>query len=322
MLMAKYIPFKPENAPKTLRSLLLLSALNEGDTATVRQLCNAGYDPVERDDPKWILATYLSVTGHEKEASAMIVGLKPASDDIQPRAEAMKTYLLAKSGQVSKAKARMLHPVDDFVVRGYNGMAYAAMGDWKHAEPLLQEQVKSRNWGFLYVTAKANAVLADHYRQIGGHAKDLQAIAYSAGASQPNNALFKPFSFALKPGVAQFAGTIKMDCVTEDDILSSKSMAADGKKTFGFGTLTITVSPTGVVTGTVGDGKNSFAFNGNIDPLGNFTGNANLKSRKFTIGAKLAPPAVYNSFPAFKTTGLIIEFVDSQGYRVVVVGHT
>ncbi len=319
-LISKYIPFSPETAPKSLSALLLLSALTQGTGYAVKTLSGTAYDPVQADDPKWMLAMYLSVTGHEREASAMIANLKPASGSIAPRAEAMKTYLLAMSGQAAKAKARMLHPIDDFVVRGYNGLAYAALGDWKHAEPLLKEQNKSRDWAFLYVTAKANAILDDHYRQ-AGQLKDAQAIAYSAGTSQPNNPLFKPFYFAAKPGVAQFAGSVKMDCITDDDILSSKSMSAEGKKTYAFGKLIINVSTTGAVNGTIGDEKNSFVFKGSIDQLGNFTGTSELKGRHFQIGAKLAPIAVYKSFPAFKTTGLVLEFVDQEGYRVAVIGH-
>lgn len=320
-LLSKFIPFTPEAAPKALRSSLLLSALNQGDTPTINRLTTAGFDPGEGDDPKWMLAMYLAVTGKEKEASSLITNLKPASGSIAPRAEAMKTYLLAKSGQAAKAKARMKNPIDDFVVRGFNGLAWASLGDWKRAEPLLVEQTKSRNWAFLYVTAKANAILDAHYR-IAKRFKDTQAIAYSASASQPSNPLFKSFSFAAKPGIAQFAGTTVMDCVIEDDILCAKSMAADGKKTYGFGKLNIRTMPNGVVVGTVGDAQgNKYPFSGQIDPLGNFKGQANFKDRQFQVGAKFAPPSIYKTFPAFKTTGLVIEFVDTQGYRVDVIGH-
>lgn len=321
-LLSKYLPFTPENAPKGLRGSFLLSALNRGDVATVKRLVAAGFDPTELDDPKWMLAMYLSVSGHEKEASAMIAKLRPATGSIAPRAEAMRTYLLAKSGQGARAKARMKNPVDDFVVRGYHGMAWAVLGDWKRAEPLLKEQAKLRNWGFLYVTAKANAVLDAHYRSLKRF-REAQAITYSAALSQPSNPLFSSLSFAAKPGIPQFAGTMQMDCVIDDDMLSAKSMTADGKKTYGFGKLKFTVSKTGAAGGTVTDEQgNQYPFGGKVDALGNFRGYANFKGRTFQIGAKIAPPALYKSFPDFKTTGQLFEFVDTEGFRVVVIGHT
>jgi hypothetical protein len=319
-LLSKYIPFTPETAPKDLRPMLFYNAVNRGDTPTVKKLSFLPYEAEEGDDIKWMYAMYLAVTGHEKDAAGVITPLRPASENIAPRAEAMKTYLLAKSGQAAKAKSRMKDPINDFVVRGFNGMAWAALGDWKHAEPLLIEQTKSRNWAFLFMTAKANALLDAHYRGLK-RMKDVQAIAYSAGTSQPSNPLFRVFSYAAKPDVAQFAGTVKMDCITDDDILSAKSMGAEGKKTYAFGKLVINVSASGAVTGTIGDDSVKYAFSGKVDPLGNFTGAATFKGRTFQIGAKFAPPAVYKSFPAFKTTGLVMEFLDNEGYRVAVIGH-
>ena len=43
--------------------------------------------------------------------------------------EAMRTYLLAKLGRTREAKARLkLKPVNDMVVRGFDGLAWAAWG--------------------------------------------------------------------------------------------------------------------------------------------------------------------------------------------------
>jgi hypothetical protein len=122
--------------------------------------------------------------------------------------------------------------------------------------------------------------------------------------------------------VAQFAGTTRMSCVIEDDILCLKSMTEEGKKTYAFGTLTLSTSNAGAVTGSFTDGLGgAYAFSGKIDPLGNLQGSADLKGRKFRVSAKIAPPSLYKTYPGFNTAGQLIEFVDDKGYRVAVIGH-
>jgi hypothetical protein len=321
LVLSRSIPFEPASAPATLRPLLLLNALNQGDDAMVEKLNAVPYEPTEGDDPKWMYACYLATKGHFAKAAALIAPLKPGSPELAPRMEAMRTYLLAKNGHAGAARTRLkLKPVDDFVVRGFDGLAWAALGDWKHAEPLLSEQAKSRNWAFLFVSAFATQVLDQHYRQ-AGRLQDSRMMAFYGGGSQPANRLFQKFSFVTKPGVAQFAGDIKMHCTIEDDILCAKSMLAEGEKTYEIGDLNISIKKTGAVAGAFTDQEmNRYPFAGKIDELGNFRGSANLKGRKFRIAAKLAPPPIYKNFAAFKHMGQVIEFVDEQGYRVVVVG--
>jgi tetratricopeptide (TPR) repeat protein len=318
--MSKYIPFKPESAPVNLRPLLLLAALNFGDTAQIEALAKLPYEPTEGDDPAWLYASYIASIGRDEEALKLIATLKPSTPRLLPRMEAMRTYLLAKTGQEKEARARLALPVvDDLIVRAYRGLAWAALDEWGKAEALLAEQAKSRNWAFLYVSAHAMRVLDDRYRTTG-RVGEAQGLAYSAGAAQPSNPLFLRFSFGANPGVEQFAGTTSLDCAIEDDILCLKSMSEEGKKTYGFGKFEYTVTPQGALSGSFSDqAGNKYPFAGKVDALGNFRGQANLNGRKFNIASKLAPPALYSTFEAFKSTGLVVELVDDQGYRVAIV---
>lgn len=318
-VLSKQIPFPPGSLPIAVRPLFLLSAMNMGNDAAVQKLNAGGYEPVEGDDERWFYAAYLASKGRDKEALALMAKLRRASPDLQLRMNALKTYLLAKTGRASEARARLKSALDDLVIRGYNGLAWAALGDWKKAEPLLLEQVNSRNWAFLFTSAQAMRVLEQRYRRTG---RDTRKLALVVAGSQPSNPLFKDFSFVKKPGVAQFAGKVEMECVIEDDVLCLKSLTEEGQKTYGFGKLTLAISPKGILSGAFTDEqKHKYPFAGQIDALGNLTGQADFAGRKFRVAAKIAPPQLYKSYPGFKEMGQVIEFVDTQGYRVLVIGR-
>jgi tetratricopeptide (TPR) repeat protein len=315
---AKYLPFKPESVPTALRPILLLTALNSGDDDRARTLSALNAEPAEGDDLKWLYAAYLATRGREPEAIKLIATLRLPSKVLKSRMDALQTYLLAKSGRAAQARTRLKATSNDFVVRAFNGLAWAALGDWKRAEPLLTEHVKSHDWGFLFVSARAMRVLDQHHRS-SGRIADAQNVALSASTSQPGNPLFGSFTFAAKPGLAQFAGALTFNCVVQDDILCIKSLGDEGKKTFGFGKLTITTLPTGAVDASFTDEQgNKYPFTGKVDSLGNFRGQAKLGLRVFQVASKLAPPRLYKTFPGLKSIGPIFELVDADGYRVIV----
>lgn len=318
-LLSKHIPFAPKELPIAVRPFFLLSAMNRGNDQVVRLLDGIAFEPSEGDDERWLSAAYWASRGRERESLALISHLQPASANIQPRMEALKTYLLAKTGRSAEARKRLKSALDDMVVRGYYGLAWAALGDWKKAEPLLLEQATARDWAFLFMTAHALRVLDAHYQAVG---KDDRMLALSAGASQPSNPLFASISFAKKPGIAQFAGKALLNCVIEDDVLCAKSLSEEGKKTYGFGKLSLSISPAGALSGSfTDDQKHLYPFSGKVDAFGNLRGEANLAGRKFRVAAKLAPPAMYKSFAGFKQMGQVIEFVDTNGYRVAVISR-
>lgn len=167
----KRLPFNLESVPTSLRPLLIMESMNRGDDDRTAKLSALPYEPVEMDDEKWLYACYLATRGKEKDAAKLVVGLRPASENIAPRAEAMKTYLVAKLGDPKEARKRLKINVDDLIVRGYKALAWAALGDWANAEPLLLEQARSRDWAFLYLSAKCMKVLDARYRATGRLAK-------------------------------------------------------------------------------------------------------------------------------------------------------
>lgn len=320
-VIRKFLPFTPESMPKSLRPMVMFLALNTGQTETLRRLFAASFEPTEGDDTTWLYASYLATRGREAEAAKMISKLKPASDNLMPRMEAMKTYLLVKTGHEKQARARLKTAIDDLVVRAFNGLAWASMGDWKKAEPLLAEQAKSRNWAFLYVSEYAMQVYDAHLRKLGQMEK-VRGLALSAAASQPGNPIFKKYSYAAKPGVAQFAGTVTMKCVAIDDRRSYQSMEVDGKKTYFFGKLSFTVAKDGSLSGLfIEENGDKHPFKGRVDALGNVEGSCVWVGHACTVQGKIAPASVYKTYKGFDGAGQIFHVMDSDGYRVALVGQ-
>lgn len=320
-VVVKKLPFAPESVPKELRPMLLFLAINCGDEALAHRLLAATFDPQEGDDPAWLYAAFQATRGQEVEAGKRIAKLRRPSENLLPRMEALKTYLLAKSGKTAQARVRLRSSVNDLVVRGFEGLAWAAMGDWKMAEPLLAEQARSRNWAFLFVSEFAMRVLDARYRKTG-RLDDARMLALSAAAAQPGNPLFHKYSYAAQPGLAQFAGSVMMGCVAIDDRITFKSMAAGGKKDYVFGDLSYSVSPQGDLVGSFTE-KNGqkHPFAGRIDALGNLTGHANWMGRSLIVVGKLAPPPLYKSFAGLKELGQMLQLIDEQGYRIALVGR-
>ncbi len=318
---SRFVPFRPEAAPKELRPMLIFLGLNSGDSAMIERLHTVKFEPGELDDPEWFYAAYLATRGREREAATMLPKLRPPSWNLLPRMEALKTYLFAKTGREAQARSRLkAKAVDDLVVRGFDGLAWAALGDWKRAEPLLAEQARSLNWAFLFVSECSMRTLDKRYRSTG-RLREARGLALGAGSAQPGNPLFEKYTFAEKPGVAQFAGATTMDCVIEDDIQSLKSLSEESKRTYAIGKLTFTVTAAGALSGAFNDGLgHDYHFEGKVDPLGNVRGRLVWKDRKFSLAAKIAPPSFYKSDPRFKSIGQAWQFIDDQGWRLRVTG--
>lgn len=319
-LVAKYLPFKPENTPKALRPMFMFLALNWGDSDTVRRLYQSSFEPGERDDPTWLYAADLAVHGHEAEALRLTANLSPASDQLEPRMEAMRTYLLAKTGKRKEALERLKTEVDDLVVRGFDGLAWVALGNWAKAEPLLKEQGNSRNWAFLFVSGYCTDVLDQHLRK-AGRLNEARMLALYAAASQPGNPIFDKFTFVEKPGLPQFAGKYKDDCVALDDRVLDQAMLSEGKKTFIFGTLSFQMDAKGNLKGAFTEENGvPHPFSGKIDALGNVKASAMWRDKRCEMRGKVAPPSLYKTFAGFKQYGQELQLIDEDGFRIQLVG--
>lgn len=310
-VVAKYLPFKAERAPKDLKPVLLILAMNRGDAPTVDKLMANGFEPSERADPTWFEACYEVTRGRWKNAADLIKTVGPPTEDLRSRMDALRTYLLAKSGKLSEARKRLPKSSDDAVVNAWTGLTWAELGDWKKAEPLLAQQARVRVWTFLFIQEYAMRVLDQRYRQTGRLAQ-AQDLALAAMISQPGNPLFARYSFAAKPGIAQFAGKVDMKGGTLDD----RNPNLNGR-------LRFSVLPSGALTGAFDDDKGkSHAFAGLVDALGNVSGKVVWNGLKCTLTGKIAPPALYKPYGGFSKVGQLLQLIDEEGFRIALLGRT
>lgn len=310
-VVAKNLPFKPERAPKDLKPVLLTLAMNRGDAVTVDKLMTSGFEPTERADPTWFEACYEVTRGRWKKAAALIKTVGPPSEELRSRMEALRTYLLAKSGKLAEARKRLPKSSDDAVVNAWTGLTWAELGDWKKAEPLLAQQAKVRVWTFLFIQEYAMRVIDQRYRQTGrlAQARDL---ALSAMLSQPGNPLFARYSFAAKAGVAQFAGKVDMKGATLDD--RNPNLA---------GRLRFAIQPNGTLTAAFDeDNGKSHAFIGRVDALGNVSGKVVWNGLKCALTGKIAPAALYKTYDGFSRVGQVLQLIDEEGFRIALLGRT
>ncbi len=301
---ANRLKFEPAKAPKDLKPVLLLIATNRGDSATARKLVSNTFEPTEKGDPQWFYAFYQLTIGETEQAAKSIASLPAPSPELLPRVAALKTYFLALGGKAAEAKARLAKPSEDIIARALEGLTWAALGDWKHAEPLLLAQSVQRDWTFLFLQEYALRKLDARYRATQRLAL-AQDLAYAASISQPGNPLFDEFRFVAQPGVAQFAGNTTLLCSTIDD-----------KNPNVQGTLSMAVDAKGVFTASFGE----FKLLGAVDGSGNLHGGAAMGGKKYALMGKIAPAAMYKTYPKFKDVGQVLQLVDEEGFRVILLG--
>ena len=310
-LVRDHLKFSPEAAPKDLKPALVLLAMNRGDEAGVRHLYQKGFEATERTDPQWIAACYDAMLGRTKEAMRQTANLAPPSPELRGRAEALKTYLLAASGKAEEARGRLGKASGDTIVRALHGLAWAAVGDWKRAEPLLAESIADRDWSFLFVQQAALRRLDARYRATGRLAGS-RDLAFNASISEPGNPSFNAFTYLASPSVAAFAGSAAMEGGTLDD--------KDPNVT---GHIVFTVTPNGTFTGSLKPlSGETLRMRGRVDAYGNVRGTGAWHGKLYALTAKIAPSSLYGRYPKFHTTGQVFQLVGPDATRIVVIGRT
>lgn len=309
-IAAKALPFSPADAPRDLRPLMMMLAMNRGDHKAVANLSGAKFEPGEGSDPTWMLAMYEATRDRWGNAEKLIKGLPEPSERFQSAADGLKAYLLAKAGKKSEARSRIPAQPDDPAASAFYGLALAELGDWKKAEPLLAAQTSQRMWNFLFVQEYALSKLDARYRSTGRLALS-KDVAMSALISQPGNPLFDKYSFTAQAGKAQFAGSTVLDGLAVCDRVDN----ARGK-------LSFDVAADGTLSGVFleASGK-KHEFSGQIDGNGNFVGKGEWEGKACRVMAKIAPASVYKSYPGFRTSGQLIQMVDTDGFRIALLGR-
>lgn len=310
-MLGTYLKFTPATVPTDLRPLLFLVDLNSKTGPGATRYWNAqAFAPQERNDPAWIWAAYQASSGNWQDATKKIKGQPLPSRELQPMAKGLEVYLAAKSGRFAAAR-KLMAKTDHVACLAFYGLAYAAMGDWKKAEPLLRRQIDEPMWAYLFVQKRAVKELDDYYlrtKQLDRH----RDLIYATSFAQPGNPLFADLGYGAKPGVAQYAGTIKMP----------GGMRLDSGDTYPLD-IALTISASGACVGKLTDESKAFAtVSGQVDAYGNLRAVAEFPGKRYRISAKIAPPSLYPKFAKFASQGQYFELVGEDGVQLQVFGWT
>ncbi len=321
-VVKKYLPFNKTQVPASLRPSLMLLALNEGDFSSAISIFSSHFEPTEKSDPGWFRSMMLMVSGQPEKAAKLAATLGSPSADFASQIESFKTLLLAKTGKVAQAKKRLVKAPTDIVSKGLTGLTWAALGNWKKAEPLLLTQAKDRVWTFLFVQEYAMRVLDEHYRSQKFYPGS-RILAHSALISQPGNPLFFRYSFTPSPGVKQFAGSIKMKGLAMTDRQLVKMNGQPDGSIYSPGVLSFTIATDGKFAGQfLEDGSNeAISLSGKIDGFGNLTGTGTIGILPLKLSGKIAPPNLYSVDENLKRVGQALQLIDPDGYRLVLLAR-
>ncbi len=317
----KYLRGSEKSLSPELRQQLLVLAMNRGESERVESLIMGGLQVNDDLETRCLLTCYFGTTGKVDAMKNLLSHLPPLTGQWAERIRALRSYYRAKGGDQVQAKAGLSTPSKDLATQAFQGLAWAALGDWKKAEPLLAIQGRDRLWTFQFVQERATSVLEAHYRHSGQMDK-VREIAMNVLQRQPGNPMFDHYSFVEKSGVAQFAGSIQLKALMVDDEFYLKNMNEKNKRIAFSGTLKFKVDAKGICSGEFRDDEGTpCAFNGVVDGAGNLRGSGTWLSKTYTLRAKLPAFAMYSKYPPFKTMPQYFEFIKDDGYRVAVFGY-
>lgn len=298
---------KPGAVNGSLRMYMLQTALCVGNEPLIEKLLSqGGLLPTDRVDATWLYSAYLASVERFAEAEKLIQSAPSPTAGFQPLSIALRAWFDARGGRKDAAKAKLagLQP-DGLHMSALMGLAYAALGDWQKAEPLLTPSRSARNWSMTFIHAAAcKALFARALAQKDVETAD--SLAYEAGLSQAGNRLFNGFHFGLEPDLGAYRGTVAFSVTMGDDRLESEQ-----------GSLTLTFEPSGKVAGTYESAEGKVrTISGAIDAYGNLTGKVRGEGKEMEIVAKLAPPDRYTKMTQLKQPGQLILLYDNE-YRTV-----
>ncbi|MBV6457472.1 MAG: hypothetical protein HONBIEJF_00581 [Fimbriimonadaceae bacterium] len=281
---------------------------NMSDTAKVEALAQSALiTTLAGMDAKRMWAVYLAYQGRFAEASAVIGGIPKADSDFQPNVDALMAWCDAELGKNAEARKR-LETLGTTLPFGeaMAGLAWAKLGDWEKAEPLLEKSRQLRSWGYMYVHARGCHALAKRYMDT--KRPDLLAeMAYEAGLSQPGSPTFARFGFSADPKVSDFEGKHDFSVLHWND-----------RQERGSGELKLTVGVGGEVSGDfVSEKGDRYSVKGKVDEFGNLSGTVVGKGTKWTMEGKLAPLPWYAKVKRLTEVGTPICLYDEKIFRWV-----
>ena len=289
-------------------------AISQGDYARAEKLStNPNLIEPDRTIIRLNWATVQLVLGKTKEAEAVLNSLPPAVADNQASAVGVRAYLSAVKG--SKSDLEALPKELDDSSQALAGLAWARLGDWKRAEPLLRGPIDRLSWMTLPVQYEALRVLSDHLR-VTSRAAEADEIANGAVFSYPGSLNQAKLHFGTNPSLADFVGDRQYSFNWAGDLPydpknSTHLFELEGSGG-GRGKLRVQIDPSGTATLTFAkQGGSPLIFKGSIDKFGNLRARAG-KSSEIQVAAKVIPQS-YLVQKAYSQTGQYYAILDGNG---------
>lgn len=286
---------------RSLKSAFFQAAINMGDRATASKLLESGnMFAWDLADCKLALAIYDATVGDGPKRST-----KPFAEAVSPQfapiAKAYNAYVRSLAGEKVDLAAQAKQLKDSPTAIQLIAMAYIAKNDWKSALPLVEEFVFQRQLLYSFLSAELSRRYFDYLKST----KNLEAansVAYSVSSLFMGVPLTSKIHYGTLVTKDAFAGTLHFE-VGEFEVPSEVAR----------GRMSLTVAKDGTVTGsaTIDDAVRTIA--GTVDQWGNLTASISEGGKKWTMRGKIAPSALYQTLPMFKTGGQAFILVDEKG---------
>lgn len=284
-----------------LRAAFFQAAINMGDRETSSKLLESGkMFAWDLADCKLALAIYDAVIGD----SSMRIA-KPFHEAVSPQfapiAKAYDAHVRSVAGEKVDLKALTGQLKDSPSALQIIALTYIAKNDWKSATPLIEKVIFQRQLLYSFLSAELARCYFD-YLQSTKNLEVANSIAYSVSSLFLGVPLTSRIHYGNKASKDAFAGVFSFD-VGEFEVPSDVTS----------GRMRLSVTKDGAVTGsaTIGDATRQIA--GNVDQWGNLSATVSEGNSKWMMTGKVAPPALYQTLPMFKTGGQAFLLLNEKG---------
>jgi hypothetical protein len=310
-IVRKY--FEPEKSVDTIRSeirpYLLMIYANARDASGMDSLSKAGGILFRDDfDSKLLSACYYAIENRLDDARATLPRKGQVSSVLESLRLATEGLLLAKEGKKIEAKkiADSLQETVDLQTQPMVGLIYEVLEDWENAKLFFHASRVQRSWGFNFVHLAALRSYFELCVRTGD--RDLQEqLHYEMAMNHPANEWGKEMFSGQKSEISNFVGT------TEWKISGNADWSEPME-----GTMTLTVTPSGKVTGIAELGGDvSATIFGTADKFGTVRGKVKIKSIEYDLNAKLFESAFLDKNEQMKQLGSLFHMLRKDYLRIV-----
>ncbi len=310
-IVRKY--FDPETSVDKIRSeirpYLLMIYANARDTSGMDTLSKAG-GIIFRDDydSKLLSACYFAIENRTVDARTILPAKGQVSKVLESLRLATEGLILAKEGKKAEAKkiANDLEGTVDLPTQPMVGLIYGILEDWENAKIFFHASRVQRAWAFNYIHLAALRSYFELCVRTGDRVMQEQ-LNYEMSIQHPANDWGREFFSGVKPEISNFVGTTEFKISGNADW--SEPMA---------GTMTLTVTPTGKVTGVVDLGDDVTAsVSGTIDKFGTVKGKVKIKSIEYELNSKLFETEFLHKNDQIKETGILFQMLRKDFLRIV-----